>query len=40
MRKSPRKLKPKFVVLCRLVDWEDDDVFLLGNGGIDFNAYA
>lgn len=39
MRKSPRKLKHKFVVLCRIVDWEDDDVFLLGNGGIDFNAY-
>ena len=35
MRKSPKKLKPKFAVLCRLIDCEDDwEVFLLGNGGI------
>ena len=41
MRKMPRKLKPKFAVLCRLIDCEDDwGVFRLRNGGIDSDEYG
>ena len=40
MRNGPRKLKPKFAVLCRLVDCEDDwGVFLLGKDGIFFDMH-